>query len=265
MGNIAFWATMALNIPDFSRYARSQKDQFRGQLYGMPLPMAFCAFVGAFFARATELVDGTAMFDPTAVFYHLNNKLLILIAALGVAAATVTTCVAANVVAPANGFSNINPKKISYKKGVVITMLIAFFVLQAWWIYGSGGAYFTWMNAYGTVLAPIAAIFIADYFVCKNRQIEIAALFKGENGRYWYGGGFNWAAIIAWIVAFIIPLLAYFNISGGLGTIIAYINSVNYIWSFILGFVVYVILMKTSMAKDSRLNAEEFAAIEKAE
>lgn len=263
MGNIAFWATMALNIPDFSRYARSQKDQFRGQLYGMPLPMAFCAFVGAFFARATELVDGTAMFDPTAVFYHLNNKLIILIAALGVAAATVTTCVAANVVAPANGFSNINPKKISYKKGVVITMLIAFFVLQAWWIYGSGGAYFTWMNAYGTILAPIAAIFIADYFVCKNRQIEIAALFKGENGRYWYSGGFNQAAIIAWIVAFIIPLLAYFNISGGLGTIIAYINSVNYLWSFIIGFVLYVILMKTGMAKDSQINESEFAAIEK--
>lgn len=263
MGNIAFWATMALNIPDFSRYARSQKDQFRGQLYGMPIPMAFCAFVGAFFARATELVDGKAMFDPTEVFYHLNNKLVILIAALGVAAATVTTCVAANVVAPANGFSNINPKRISYKKGVVITMLIAFFILQAWWIYGSGGAYFTWMNAYGTILAPIAAIFIADYFVCKNRQIEIAALFKGENGRYWYSGGFNQAAIIAWIVAFIIPLLAYFNIGGALGTVIAYINSINYIWSFIIGFVLYIILMKTGMAKDSKINESEFAAIEK--
>ncbi len=262
MGNIAFWATMALNIPDFSRYAKSQKDQFRGQLYGMPLPMAFCAFVGAFFAKATELVDGTALFDPTAVFYYINNKLVIFIAALGVVAATVTTCVAANVVAPANGISNINPKKISYKMGVVITMLIAFFILQAWWIYGSGAAYFTWMNAYGTILSPIAAIFIADYFFCKKKQIEIAALFKGENGRYWYSGGFNQAAIIAWIVAFIIPLLSYFGIGGGFGKVITYINSVNYIWSFVIGFIVYIALMNTGMAKDSKLSDEEIKAIE---
>ena len=67
MGNIAFWATMALNIPDFSRYARSQKDQFLGQLLGMPIPMFFCAFVGAFFAQATKFAYGQAMFDPTAV------------------------------------------------------------------------------------------------------------------------------------------------------------------------------------------------------
>lgn len=266
MGNIAFWATMALNIPDFSRYARSQKDQFRGQLYGMPLPMAFCAFVGAFFAKATELADGTAMFDPTGVFYYIENKIIVFIAALGVVAATVTTCVAANVVAPANGFSNINPKKISYKKGVVITICIAFFILQAWWIYGSGGAYFTWMNAYGTILAPIAAIFIADYFVCKKQKIEIAALFKGENGRYWYNGGFNQAAVISWIVAFIIPLIAYFkpaDAASGFWTAITYINSVNYIWSFVVGFVVYVLLMKTSMAKDSSISDEDFEAIEK--
>lgn len=263
MGNIAFWATMALNIPDFSRYARSQKDQFRGQLYGMPVPMAYCAFVGAFFARATELVDGTPMFDPTGVFYQINNKIIVLIAAVGVACATVTTCVAANVVAPANGFSNINPKKISYKKGVIITMLIAFFILQAWWIYGSGGAYFNWMNAYGTILSPIAAIFIADYFVCKRRQIEIAALFKGEKGRYWYSNGFNYAAIIAWIVAFILPLLSYFHIPGAFGTFIAYVNSVNYLFSFAVGFIVYVLLMKTGMAKNSRLTEEEFKMIEK--
>lgn len=263
MGNIAFWATMALNIPDFSRYARSQKDQFNGQLIGMPIPMAFCAFVGAFFARATELVDGEAMFDPTGVFYHISNKFVVLLAAVGVIAATVTTCVAANVVAPANGFSNINPKKISYKKGVVITIFIAFFILQAWWIYGSGGAYFTWMNAYGTILSPIAAIFIADYFVCKKQKIEIAALFKGEQGRYWYSGGFNYAAIIAWVVAFILPLLSYFHISGGFGTLITYINSINYVWSFAVGFIVYVLLMKTSMAKNSALSDEEFKQIEK--
>lgn len=254
MGNIAFWATMALNIPDFSRYAKSQKDQFRGQLYGMPLPMAFCAFVGAYFAQATKMAYGKAMFDPTEVFYHLESKIVIFIAAIGVVAATVTTCVAANVVAPANGFSNVAPKKISYKIGVVITIFIAFFILQAWWIFGSGGAYFNWMNAYGTILAPIAAIFIADYFVCKHQRADIAALFKGPEGRYWYSNGINWAAIISWFVAFIFPLLTYFGVSGSFFT---FINSINYIWSFVIGFVVYVVLMKTSMAGSSFITEEE--------
>ena len=258
MGNIAFWATMALNIPDFSRYAKTQKDQFRGQLYGMPLPMAGCAFIGAYFSQATKMAYGEAMFDPTGVFYHLDNKIMIFIAAIGTIAATVTTCVAANVVAPANGFSNLAPKKISYKKGVIITIIIAFFILQAWWIYGSGAAYFTWMNAYGTILAPIAAIFIADYFIVKHKRADIASLFKGAEGRYWYSGGFNVAAIIAWVLAFIFPLLTYFGVQGAFWT---FINSINYVWSFVIGFVVYILLMKTSLAGNSHITEEEHEAL----
>ena len=257
MGNIAFWATMALNIPDFSRYARSQKDQFRGQLYGMPLPMAFCAFVGAYYAQATKMAYGEAMFDPTGVLYHIDNGLVVLIAALGTVCATITTCVAANVVAPANGISNINPRKITYKHGVIITVLFAFFILQAWWIYGSGSAYFTWMNAYGTILAPIAAIFIADYFVVKHKRIDMMALFQGREGRYWYSGGWNWAAVISWFVAFIFPLMIYFGASGAFFT---FVNSINYVWSFCVGFILYVILMKTSLAGNSYVTEEEHEA-----
>jgi NCS1 family nucleobase:cation symporter-1 len=258
MGNIAFWATMALNIPDFSRYAHSQRAQFAGQLIGMPGPMFFCAFVGAFFAQATKLSSGTASFNPTDVFYSLNNKGIILVAAIGVIMATITTCVAANVVAPANGFSNINPRKISYKAGVIITVCIAFFVLQAWWIYGSGSAYFTWMNAYGTILAPIAAIFIADYFICKQKRIDIRGLFDAsDNGRYWYSGGFNIAGVVAWIVAFILPLMTYFGVQGSFWM---FINSINYLWSFGIGFVVYLILMQTSLKGKSFVTEEEHEA-----
>ena len=257
MGNIAFWATMALNIPDFSRYARSQKDQFMGQLLGMPLPMAFCAFVGAYYAQATKMAFGEAMFDPTGVLYHISNPIVVLISAIGTVAATITTCVAANVVAPANGISNINPRKITYKMGVIVTVLFAFFILQAWWIYGSGAAYFTWMNAYGTILAPIAAIFIADYFVVKQKRIDVAALFKGPQGRYWYSGGWNWAAVISWIAAFILPLLTYFGASGGFFT---FVNSINYVWSFVVAFVLYIIFMKTGLAGNSFVSEEEHEA-----
>ncbi|MGI6766790.1 MAG: NCS1 family nucleobase:cation symporter-1 [Lentihominibacter sp.] len=254
MGNIAFWATMALNIPDFSRYARSQKDQYIGQLIGMPLPMAFCAFVGAYYAQASKVAFGEAMFDPTLVLYYLDNKIIVAISALGVVAATVTTCVAANVVAPANGFSNVYPKKVSYKMGVIITICIAFFILQAWWIYGSGSAYFTWMNAYGTILAPLAGIFIADYWIVKKQRVDVADLFRGIEGRYWYSGGFNWAAVISWFCAFILPLLMYFGVSGSFWT---FINSINYFWSFTIGFLMHIILMKTFFAGKSFVSEEE--------
>ncbi len=257
MGNIAFWATMALNIPDFSRYARSQKDQFWGQMIGMPIPMAFCAFVGAYYAQASKVAFGEAMFDPTLVLYYIDNKIVVLISALGVVAATVTTCVAANVVAPANGISNINPRKISYRMGVIITIVIAFFILQAWWIYGSGAAYFTWMNAYGTILSPIAAILIADYWIVKKQRVDVMDLFKGSEGRYWYSGGWNWAAVISWVAAFIIPLLMYFGASGAFFT---FVNSINYVWSFGIGFILYIILMKTSLAGKSYVTEEEHEA-----
>lgn len=270
MGNIAFWATMALNIPDFSRYARSQKDQFRGQLYGMPVPMAFCAFVGAFYAQAATLFNASKgleqgdagwynPFDVISVLYNINSKVIVFLTAIGVMMATVTTCVAANVVAPANGFANLSPKKISYKKGVLIAIFIAFFVLQAWWIYGSGNAaYFTWLNAYGSILAPLAAIFIADYFFCKHRRIDVASLFKGSDGRYWYSGGFNIAALIAWVAAFILPLLTFFGVQGPFWT---FINSTNYLFAFVVGFIVYIVLMKTTkLGKNSYVTEEEHEA-----
>ena len=255
-GNIAFWATMALSIPDFSRYASSQKAQFRGQLYGMPLPMALCAVVGALFGIATKLTLGEAMFDPTTLFYYVDNKLLVAIASIGVIMATITTCVAANVVAPANGFSNLSPSRISYKKGVVITMVIAIVVMQPWFIYGSGSSYiFTWMNNYGTIIAPIAAVLIADYFFVKKRLVDVAGLYAGEGSRYWYSGGFNAAGVIAWLVSFPIPMLwntvfGWSAASGSAPNFMHYIAANGYIVSFAIAIVVYVLLMKRYEGKE---------------
>ena len=253
--NIAFWATMALNIPDFSRYAESQKAQFRGQLYGMPGPMALCAFVGALFGQATKLTLGNAMFDPTGLFYYVDSKLLVAIAAVGVMVATITTCVAANVVAPANGFSNISPTKISYKKGVIITMVISICVMQPWFIYGSGSAYiFTWLNNYGTIIAPIAAILIADYFFVKKKLVDVAGLYAGEGSRYWYKGGVNWSGMIAWLCSFPIPLLwnslfAWSAESGTAPNFFHYLAANGYIVSFAIGMAVYILLMKRTEGK----------------
>jgi NCS1 family nucleobase:cation symporter-1 len=252
--NIAFWATMALNIPDFSRYAKSQKTQFRGQLYGMPLMMAACAFIGAVFAQATKLVQGEAIFDPTSVLLQIDNKLIVIICALGVIIATLTTNIAANVVAPANGFSNVAPKKISYKMGVTIACLLAV-LYRPWWIFGGAGAYiFGWLGTYGGILAPVAAIFIADYYVVKKRNIDVMALFQGKEGRYWYNSGWNIKAIIAWVAGFILPTLGSFGVSS-----LKWISTNGYVFGFTVAFIVYVLLMKNDTV--SFVSDEEEAAM----
>ncbi len=251
-GNIAYWSTVALNIPDFSRMARSQKDQFNGQMIGMPGPMAICAIAGALFAQATLYKYGTASFDPTTVFYYVDNKFAVFVCAIGVIVATLTTCVAANIVAPANGWSNLAPTKISFKKGVVITVLAAIFVAQPWFIYGSGAAYiFTWLNNYGTIIAPVAAILCADYFICKQKRVDVYSLYLGTDGRYRYSNGWNWPAIIAWAASFILPLLGNtaFKYAGSGRTtpnVLDMIAANGYLFSFAVAFIVYVLLMRSN-------------------
>lgn len=249
--NIAFWATMALNIPDFSRYAKSQKAQFRGQLYGMPVMMFACAFIGAVFAQATKLALGTAIFDPTAVLPMIGNPFIAFLVSVGVVLATITTTIAANVVAPANGFSNISPKRISYKMGVTIACLLSI-LYRPWWIFGGAGAYiFGWLSTYGGILAPVAAIFIADYYIVKKRNVDVMALFQGPQGRYWYSAGWNWKAVIAWVCGFILPTLGNFGVAP-----LAWVATNGYIIGFAIGFAVYVLLMKnetTSFVSDEEI------------
>src|SRR5665648_203668 len=259
--NIAFWATMALNIPDFSRYAHSQKAQFRGQLYGMPLAMAACAFIGAYFAQATKLALGESIFNPTDVLFTIDNPFIVIIAALGLIVATLTTNIAANVVAPANGFSNISPNRISYKMGVLATVIISV-AFQPWWIFSGAGAYiFGWLGTYGSILSPIAAIFVADYYIVKKRNIDVMALFHDQGGRYWYQSGWNIRAVIAWVCAFALPLMGNFKVAAGtsFGTVLYWIAANGYVFGFFVGLAIYIVLMKNE--KTSLLSDEEHEAL----
>jgi NCS1 family nucleobase:cation symporter-1 len=220
----------------------------------MPVAMAACAFIGAVFAQSTKLVQGEAIFDPTAVLLQLDNAFVVIIVALGVVVATLTTNIAANVVAPANGFSNVAPTKISYKMGVTIACLLAI-LYRPWWIFGGAGAYiFGWLNTYGGILAPVAAIFIADYYVVKKRNIDVMALFQGKEGRYWYNSGWNIKALIAWVAGFILPTMGNLGVGS-----LKWIAANGYAFGFIVAFIVYVLLMKNDTV--SFVSDEEEAAM----
>jgi NCS1 family nucleobase:cation symporter-1 len=190
---------MALSIPDFSRYARSQKDQVVGQAVGLPATMALFAFIGAAVTNATMVIFGTRIADPVALLARIGGPLMIMLSMAGLIVATLTTNIAANIVAPANAFSNIAPHKITFKQGAMITAIIGI-VMMPWRLYNDAAAYlFTWLIGYGALLGPVAGIMIADYFVVRRGQLIVNDLYR-RNGIYEYAHGMNWIAVLALVL-----------------------------------------------------------------
>ncbi len=193
---VAFWGTMALSIPDFSRYAKSQRDQIIGQAVGLPGTMALFAFIGAAVTSATAVIFGTRIADPVALLARIGGPFMIMLAMAGLTIATLTTNIAANIVAPANGFSNVAPHRISFKQGAMITAVIGI-LMMPWRLYNDAAAYiFTWLIGYGALLGPVAGIMIADYFFLRRGVLVVDDLYR-RAGTYEYAGGVNRAAIAA--------------------------------------------------------------------
>lgn len=230
---VAFWGTMALSIPDFSRYARTQKDQVAGQAIGLPVTMALFAFIGAAVTNATAVIFGHRIADPVALLARVGGAGTVVIAMLGLTVATLTTNIAANVVAPANGFSNLNPARISFKTGAMITAVIGI-VMLPWKLYNDAAAYiFTWLIGYGALLGPVAGIMIADYFVLRRTELDLDALYR-RGGAYEYRNGVNWIAMGALLVG-VAP-----SVPGFLAALklveVAPIWSGVYNWAWFVGF-----------------------------
>lgn len=251
-GNIGFWATMSLNIPDFSRYAKSQKTQLTGQIIGLPTMMTVIAFVSVFVTGVTMIVFGQAIWDPTGVVVAINNPIASVLGCLGIFLAQITTNVAANIVAPANGFSNLFPKKISYRTGVLIGAAISV-LIRPWVLLSSASAYiFDFLGTYAVYLGPIAGIYIADYYIVKKRKIKVYDLYQGENGRYWYKNGFNVAAFIVWAICVLPPTLGLIMPGNAL---FKGIFDNGWIFGFVLSIIIYPLFMKNE--KVSLVSAEE--------
>jgi nucleobase:cation symporter-1, NCS1 family len=195
---VGFWATLALNIPDFTRFAKSQRDQLVGQAIGLPAPMGLLAALAVFVTSATVVIYGKALWDPVDLASRMTGA-AVLIALIVLLIDTVSVNLAANLVGPAYDFSALAPGKVSYKLGGMITAGLAI-VMMPWKILASTEGYiFTWLIGYSALLGPVAGILIVDYYLLRKTELVVDELYR-EGGRYSYRGGWNWAAVIAFVV-----------------------------------------------------------------
>jgi NCS1 family nucleobase:cation symporter-1 len=199
-----------MNIPDFTRFARSQRDQIIGQAIGLPLPMAGLAFVGVAVTSATVTIYGKAIWDPV----DLAGRMEGIAVAVGLGIITIDTlCVnlAANVVGPAYDFAAIFPRHVNFARGGYLTAVLGVLIMPWKLIESSDGYIFTWLGGYGALLAPVLGIMITDYWLVRRTQITVADLYRSD-GCYSYRNGWNPAACVAFILA-VLP-----NIPGFLAT-----------------------------------------------
>lgn len=198
--NVGYWATLSLNIPDFTRYARSQRSQMLGQALGLPTTMVAFSFLGVAVTSATVVIYGKAIWDPVQLVSMIGSPVVIIFSMLVIIAAQITTNMAANVVAPATGFSNLNPKRISFLTGSLITAVIGV-LMMPWELLESAGAYiFRWLIGYSSLMGALGGILICDYWLIRRQQLSLKELFEA-NGEYRFTGGVNWRAIAALVVA----------------------------------------------------------------
>jgi NCS1 family nucleobase:cation symporter-1 len=235
-GVVAFWATVALNIPDFTRYAVGQREQMLGQALGLPTTMTFYSFIGIAVTSATVIVFGHAIWDPVAVLSRLGNPIAVIVAMLALLLATLNVNVAANVVSPANDFSNLYPRRISFKVGGLITCFVGL-LMQPWrWLSSHGSYVMGWLVGYSSFLGPIAGVMIADYYLLRKRIIVTEDLFE-RGGAYEFSNGFNWRAIGALAAGIAVALI---------GLVVPALHGLyQYAWfvGFGVSFVVYLIWM----------------------
>jgi NCS1 family nucleobase:cation symporter-1 len=194
-GMIGYWATLALNIPDFTRFAKSQRDQLIGQSIGLPPGMGLIALASVITTSATVVIYGSAIWDPVALSGRLAGP-FVLLGLVVISIDTISCNIAANLVGAAYDFSSLAPERISYRTGGVITAIIGVLIMPWKLLATSGGYIFVWLTGYSALLGPIAGILIADYWIVRRTALDVAALYRTE-GIYAYRGGWNPAALIA--------------------------------------------------------------------
>ncbi len=238
---VGFWATMSISIADITRYTKTQSDQIKGQFIGLPGTMILYSFVGIFVTCAAVLVfDDVLMredapWDPAALLSRFESPAVIIISQIFLIIATLSTNIAANVIAPANAFSNAFPKRINFMKGGLITAVLGI-IICPWYIINHIIPLLLFVSS---LLGPAVAIMICDYFVIRKTDLKLNDLFKTD-GEYSFGGsGFNAAAMIAFLVGVFFAGIGYVVPS------LAFLYDISWFVGFIVSFVLYYILMKS--------------------
>jgi NCS1 family nucleobase:cation symporter-1 len=204
---VGFWGTLALNIPDFTRFARSQRDQMVGQAIGLPPGMGLIALASVITTSATVVIYGHAIWDPVALAGTLGGP-FVLLGLIVISIDTISCNIAANLVCAAYDFSSLHPRFISYRRGGMIAATIGVLIMPWKLLETTGGYIFVWLTGYSALLGPIAGILIADYWLVRRAQIDVDDLYKAA-GRYAYRGGWNPLAILAFAIG-VLPNLPGF-------------------------------------------------------
>jgi NCS1 family nucleobase:cation symporter-1 len=200
---IGFWATLSLNMPDFTRFGRSQREQVIGQIVALPTTMTVFAAMGVIITSAAIVIypqlKPSELWDPLKVVGQFQQVWVVAISMFTAVVATLAVNIAANVVSPANDFANAFPRLISFRTGGLITGLIGI-VMQPWKLLADPSAYiFTWLNGYSGGLGSIAGVLIADYWLVRNKQLALGDLYR-TRGSYTYSSGWNWRAVVATLI-----------------------------------------------------------------
>jgi NCS1 family nucleobase:cation symporter-1 len=249
--NVGFWATLSLNIPDFTRYAYSQRDQVIGQAIGLPTTMGLYSFIGVAVTSAALVIykdfpeeQKQSLWDPVVLVTQFKNPIVLTVSLFALCLATLATNLAANVVSPANDFAHLWPRKISFRTGGLITGIIGI-LIQPWNLVAQADVYIhKWLIPYSSLLGAVGGVLIADYFLIRRTQLDLPGLYR-KNGPYWYSAGFNPSALVA-LVAGIAPCVPGFLATVELARASQiWIDMYHYAWfmSFGIAFVVYAALM----------------------
>ncbi|KAA2245803.1 NCS1 family nucleobase:cation symporter-1 [Chitinophaga agrisoli] len=266
-GMVGFWATLSLNIPDFTRYAISQRAQVRGQIIGLPPSMTMFSFIGVVVTSATAIVYGTTIWDPLVLAGRFDSKLLVSVAMIAVAISTLATNIAANIVSPANDFANLWPSRISFRKGGYITGVIGILIFPWKLIADPGGYIFTWLIAYSSLLGPVGGIMITDYYFIRKQRLNTKELYE-HYGQYQFSNGFNIPAVSALLIG-ILPNVPGFLVTIGAvpaTTVPAWIAQLyHYAWfvGFLVSGIAYMLLMQSNKHGIEQIlitNSEELTA-----
>jgi NCS1 family nucleobase:cation symporter-1 len=199
-GVVGFWATLSLNIPDFTRYAKSQRDQIIGQAIGLPTTMALYSLIGVVVTSATVIIYGHTIWDPIELLGKFHSKPAIVIAMSSIVIATLATNIAANVVSPANDFSNLAPRFIGFRLGGLITGIIGV-LMMPWHLFSDPATYIgVWLVGSSSFLGAVGGVLVCDFWLVRRARLSTSDLFQ-TRGIYSYDRGINWCAVLAVVVA----------------------------------------------------------------